>query len=111
VIRELRIPLGKGTIFDQVVEERRLFAGKPPAQPLLHRLLTRLGGPVPFEIVLAPIAVQGRVVALLYGDQVPTQAPLRDLEVLEVFLAQAGLALERAYLRRQLLQKNRKGGE
>jgi CheY-like chemotaxis protein len=110
VIRELRIPLGKGTIFDQVVEERRLFAGKPPAQPLLHRLLTRLGGPVPFEIVLAPIAVQGRVVALLYGDQVPTQAPLRDLEVLEVFLAQAGLALERAYLRRQLLQKNRKGG-
>lgn len=109
LVRELRIPLGKGTIFDQVVQERRLFAGKPPAQPLLHRMVTRLGGPIPFEIVLAPIAVQGRVVALLYADQVPTQAPLRDLEVLEVFLAQAGLALERAYLRRQLLRKDQEG--
>lgn len=110
LVRELRIPLKRGTIFDRVIEERKGFSGKPPAQPLLHRLFTRLGGPVPFEIVLAPVVVGGRTVALLYADQVPTQAPLRELEVLEVFLAQAGMALERTYLRKQLLKQTGKGG-
>lgn len=110
LVRELRIPLGKGTIFDRVIEDRKIFAGKAPAQPLLHRLFTRLGGPVPFEVLLAPITVGGKVVAVLYGDQVPLQAPIRELGAIEVFLAQAALALERAYLRKQLLRQTGKGG-
>jgi len=39
---------------------------------------------------------------MLYADQVPTQTQLEETDTVEVFLAQAGFALERAYLMRQI---------
>jgi len=108
LVRELEIPLEKGSIFDGVVGERRVFVGKPPVHPIHHRLFTRLGPPIPLEVFAGPIVVSGKVVAVLYGDTVPTQTPIRDVETLEVFLAQAGLALERAYLRKMLLKEGGK---
>ena len=50
---------------------------------------------------------EGKVVALLYGDNVPGNGPIPDTDSLEIFLSQAGLAMERALLQRRLQGKAR----
>jgi GAF domain-containing protein len=47
-------------------------------------------------VAVLPIAHRGAVVGVLYGDNARTRRPLQDLSGLEIFLSQAGLALENA---------------
>ena len=44
----------------------------------------------------------GRIPAVLYGDNIPEDKEIGDTESLEIFLAQAGLAMEKALLERRL---------
>ena len=53
---------------------------------------------------MAPIESGERVVALLYADNLPGDAPLGDTGALEVVLHEAGLALDRAVLERALAE-------
>ena len=62
----------------------------------------RLGGLEPSEVFVAPIISSGRIAAILYGDNVPELRDIGDTESLEIFLAQAGLAMEKALLERRL---------
>jgi hypothetical protein len=50
---------------------------------------------------------RGRVVALLYADNAISGDPLPDLSGIEIFMAQAGLAMEKALLERQLMHLKR----
>jgi hypothetical protein len=52
---------------------------------------------------------EGRVVAILYGDNLPEQTPVGDTEALEIFLSQAGLAMEKALLERRLMSSRAAG--
>lgn len=65
-------------------------------------LQEQLGGGEPEEIFLGPIVSEGKVVALIYGDNLPEQKPIGNTESLEIFLSQAGLAMEKALLERRL---------
>jgi hypothetical protein len=47
---------------------------------------------------------EGRIVAILYGDNLPEQKPIGDTEALEVFLSEAGLAMEKALQERRLTE-------
>jgi hypothetical protein len=57
------------------------------------------------EIFLGPIISEGKVVAILYGDNAPQKRAIGDTESLEIFLSQAGLAMEKALLERRLRSK------
>jgi len=61
-------------------------------------LLARLGGSTPVESYVAPIESGGSPVALVYGDNLPQNAPIGDTTALEIVLHEAGLALDRASL-------------
>ena len=79
--------------------ERRLVLahrGKMRRSRANEELLQALGSLLPTEVAVLPIAHRGEVVGLLYGDNARTKRPLQDLSGLEVFLSQAGLALENA---------------
>jgi hypothetical protein len=65
-------------------------------------LTEQLGGTLPEQIFLGPIISEGKVVAILYGDNLPEKRPIGDTEALEIFLSQAGLAMEKALLERRL---------
>lgn len=111
VVRGLRIPLGAGSVFDRVFNERRPYVGTPPDDAVTLGFFQRIGDQEPVEMYLAPVLAGGRIVAMLYADQVPTQSHIRGTEALEVFLSQAGLALERAYLLQQIRELGgRRGG-
>jgi len=78
----------------------RVHAIRPDDLPLVERL----GDRAPVEAYLAPIESSGRVVALLYADNLPEGRPIGDTSALEVALHHAGLALDRAALERALAE-------
>jgi hypothetical protein len=52
-------------------------------------------------VALLPLVTQRETIALLFGDNPRTGAELRRLDTLEVFVTQAGLALENASFQRK----------
>jgi len=101
-LRRIRIPLNVPSVFHDVVGKRSVVRGRLESSPGNDRLQALLGRGKPAEVFVAPITVGDEVVALLYGDNLPEERPVGDTEALEIFLTQAGLALEKAILERRL---------
>jgi hypothetical protein len=58
---------------------------------------------IPPEVVLLPVRIKDRVVAILYGDNGSRPVGTVDVELLRRFTLQAALALEILILRGKLL--------
>jgi hypothetical protein len=84
-----------------VIEERQARQSAPSDEGDRH-LTAQLGSAAPEEAYVAPIESGDRVVALLYGDNLPDERPIGDTTALEIVLLEAGLALDRALLERTL---------
>ena len=105
-IRQICIPVQDESIFRQAVTEMvplRMRAGNGRWDSYLR---DQLGGGFPEEVFLGPILSEGKVVAVLYGDNYPAPGPIGDTESLEIFLSQAGLAMEKALLERRLRSRD-----
>ncbi len=103
-VRRMRIPLNEASIFRDVVTRRSSYKKELAETKWNNYLVQCLGGVKPAESFAAPIIASGRVAAVLYGDNVPDEKPIGDTDSLEIFLAQAGLAMERALLERKLTE-------
>ncbi|MEO0814045.1 MAG: hypothetical protein AAFY60_14375, partial [Myxococcota bacterium] len=110
-VRKTHVPTDAGVVFDRAVKYRALIRG-PLEQTAVNRaLVERLGGPgQASEAFVAPLASAGRVAAVLYGDN-PSGQPLGPTDGLEIFLQQAGLAMDRALLERRLEESKRQRDE
>ncbi len=102
VVKNLSLPL-RG-FFREIINSSTPFKGLPIEDENFLLLLEKLGGQKPTEIFFAPIISAGKVIALLYGDNLPDKEPIRDTDALEIFLTQAGITMERL-----LLEKKAKG--
>lgn len=101
-IKGVKISPQDESIFKEAVF-KKMTIKKSLVKNQVHEYLTKgLGGDWPSEAFLAPLLVSGRVAALLYGDNLPEEKPIGDTESLEIFLAQAGIAMERALLEKRL---------
>ena len=96
--RGFALPLVPGALFTEVVEQKSMVRG-PLEHPEEKRLLDQLGGDPSAEGVLLPLMSHEQVVAVLYGDNGKSSAPVGDTRGLEIFLGEVGMALER-FLRR-----------
>jgi CheY-like chemotaxis protein len=96
--RGFALPLVPGALLDEVVSHKATVRG-PLEHPEEKRLLDQLGGGPASEAVLLPLLSQEQVVAVLYGDNGQSAAPVGDTRGLEIFLGEVGMALER-FLRR-----------
>lgn len=106
LVRQIKVPADAESIFRQTLNDptpRHSVVGESEWD---NYLIKKLGGKRPKEIFLGPIISEGDVVAIIYGDNLPNQEPVGDTESLEIFLSQAGMAMERALLERRL-----KGGQ
>lgn len=106
-IRNLSIPRGESSIFTPVLENRFPFRGSMQDSPWNDYFLQQLGGGRPAEVFVGPIVSEGKVVAVLYGDNLPEEKPIGDTDSLEIFLSQAGIAMEKALLQRRLQEQGR----
>jgi len=99
--REISIPADEPAWFRAVLDRREGFMA-PPGNAGDRNLAALLGSQVPREAYVAPIESSHRVVALVYVDNLPDEAPIGETTSLEIVLHEAGLALERALLERAL---------
>ncbi len=104
-VRNIRIPTGEDSIFRAAIDSQQAAKLTLDESPWHAYLFQQLGGGVPGEIFLGPIVSEGKVVALLYGDNLPEMVQIGDTNPLEIFLSQAGMAMERALLLRRLKEK------
>ncbi len=101
-IHALHIPLAADTVFSRAMRENTGVR-----QPFFEsewnlRLTEALGGPRPREVYTAPLLSPRGVEAVLYADNALDDHPFPDITLLEIFLQQAGAALERSDLVREV---------
>jgi len=101
-VRQMRIPLNQPSIFREAIQKRMPIKKKLKKNKWNEYLVEHLGGAQPSEVFVAPIIAGGKIPALIYGDNAPEDKEIGDTESLEIFLAQAGLAMEKALLERRL---------
>jgi CheY-like chemotaxis protein len=105
-VRTLRIPRNVDSLFSRVIDSKLPVKLRPDDSEWNRYLLSQWGGGTPVEVFLGPIISEGKVVAVLYGDNLPELRPVGDTDALEIFLSQAGLAMEKALLLRRLKEKS-----
>jgi len=102
VAREVAIPLGEPSVFSDVVTKRRPFVGELPADRWVQHLMGKVGRFRSTSAALIPLLTNREAVAVLFGDNPETgRAPVR-LDPLTVFINQAGIAIENAFLQRKV---------
>jgi CheY-like chemotaxis protein len=106
-VRNMRIPRGEPSLFSEVIDSQLPVKAKPDVSKWTRYFIEQLGGDPPAEFFIGPIVSEGKVVAVLYGDNLPDTKPIGDTDSLEIFLSQAGLAMEKALLQRRLKEKSR----
>jgi hypothetical protein len=100
-VRGLVLPLDEPSRFAEAVA-----SGRPANVPLpdaeRRSLAGALGGPVSADAAILPLVANRETIALFVGCNPERGSPRRPLELLEVFLRQAGVALEGIFLRQAL---------
>ena len=94
-VRNTRLPVAANSLVAAVLTDMQPVRVVPGDGQWDNYLCDRLGGARPTEVFIAPLVSSGRVVAVLYGDNLPAAEPVGDTETLEIFLSQAGLVMDR----------------
>lgn len=105
-VRSIHFPLEADSMFN---DPTRLFKASVrellPTALDLH-ILEQIGGGIPAEVYIGPIASGSRIVGFLYGDNLPDGKSIGSLEPLSIFLSQAGMAIEKSLLEQKLHERN-----
>ncbi|MCK4507398.1 MAG: hypothetical protein KAU27_02580, partial [Desulfuromonadales bacterium] len=104
-VRNIRLPKAEKHVFTEALQSFAPYRREPRETKLNDYFFDQLGGERPGEVFVGPLISEGRVVAVLYGDNLPDKKPVGDTESLEIFLSQAGLAMEKALLERRMMSK------
>ena len=110
-IRETVLAYGESPFLKGIIEAGQSYKGGMEKDPVTELLMGDLGGEWPFEVALFPVITEGKVVALLYCDNAATGEGFSETEGLEIFISQAGLALEKSLLQRKLLEMQKDAGK
>ncbi|MCE5194724.1 MAG: DUF4388 domain-containing protein [Nitrospiraceae bacterium] len=107
-VRALRLILEASPLFSKVVKDRNVYKGHLEKDNITEFVMKEFGGGWPVEVVIFPVVAEGKTVAVLYCDNLPKSDGIGNTEGLEIFVTQAGLALEKSLLQRRLqdMQKN-----
>jgi hypothetical protein len=102
VARQILVPLAEPSMFLDVISTGKPFAGEPSAGGWNDAVRSRLGRFRASAVALVPLVAHRDTIAVLYGDNPETGRPLGGLETLELFMHQAGIAMENALLQKKL---------
>jgi len=104
-VRAIHFPLEADSMFKEPSRTLQAvtFTPQPTAQDA--HIFEQLGDGIPEQAFIGPLVSQNRVIGFLYGDNLPEDQPVGDTESLSIFLSQAGVALEKCNLERQLHER------
>jgi hypothetical protein len=103
----LKIQLSKPSVFRDVIEKGRAYYGDS-GDETLRTFFAEIGKPMSHAIVLLPLTCNHKVVAVIYGDFGQKEASPVRLDMLEILAEQAGIVLEYAIFRRQVMKAAQK---
>jgi hypothetical protein len=101
-VRNIQIPLNEASVIKEVIEKRISYKGEITHGKWNDYLMSELGDAYPLEAFISPLVCGGRVIAVLYGDNLPGKNKIEDTEGLEAFIRVAGVALEKTVLEKKL---------
>lgn len=104
-VRSIHVPQESGSMFDEPLRTGHPITFSPELTPVDAHIFDQLGNGVPAEVFIGPLISQSRVIGFLYGDNLPGNQPIGDVEPLTIFLAQAGISIEKSLLERQLNER------
>jgi CheY-like chemotaxis protein len=104
-VRNIKLPKAEDHVFKDALESFAPYRSAAKQSEWNDYFFAQLGGQQPDEVFVGPLISEGRVVAVLYGDNLPDEKTIGDTESLEIFLSQAGLAMEKALLERRMMSK------
>lgn len=107
-IRDVRIPLSEPSSFREVIEKKASYKGALSRDKWHQYFIDQIGGGWPKEAFLLPLLNGTKVIALLYGDNLPHQTSIQETEGLEAFVKVAGFAFGKAMLERRLQEVKQK---
>ncbi len=102
IVRDIVIPLKEDSIFRDVTQGQKIYVGPLPDGKWAKTLVGKIGRFKAGGIVLVPLLTNRETIALLYGDNPETGVTPGRLDTLELFINQAGIALENAFLQRKV---------
>ncbi|OGQ90993.1 MAG: hypothetical protein A2289_00775 [Deltaproteobacteria bacterium RIFOXYA12_FULL_58_15] len=107
-VRKIQVPVSTESVFSRVARFRSPYRGPLANFGGNERLVGGLGGSWPSgQVVAIPLISNDRVAAILYGDN-PGGKDIGPTDTLEIFLQQAGLAMDRVLLERKLEEARRR---
>ena len=104
-VRSIHFLQESGSMFDEPLRTCQPRTFSPIPTPVDSHLFEQLGGGIPAEVFVGPLISQSRIIGFLYGDNLPDKKPIGDVEPLVIFLAQAGISMEKSLLERQLNER------
>jgi CheY-like chemotaxis protein len=100
--RQITVPLAEPSLFREVIRERRSFSGPPPSDRWLGHVMGKIGRFQSKGVALLPLVAHRETIAVVFGDNPESGRDPDSLEPLEVFVQQAGIALENVFLQKKL---------
>jgi hypothetical protein len=104
-VRSLHVSQESDSMFRGPLRTGQAMTFKPVPSVLDIHIFEQLGGGIPGQIFIGPLVSQNRVIGFLYGDNLPDDKPIGDVESLAIFLSQAGITMEKNLLERQLNER------
>ena len=101
-----KIPLDCGSLFRFILDKGLLFYGKSEDEALKGYLYPVIGAPADPTLLLLPLKIGKKVIALIYADFGEQPAAEINTAQLEGCAEHAGMAIESALQRKQQAQKN-----
>ena len=95
-VRNIAIPRDHPSILADVAAKKGRYRGPLPSTFWNDLLVRQLGGLMPREAIVVPAMLEGEAVAILYGDNVPSDAPIGSLGDLEAVMVDACLSLAKS---------------
>lgn len=106
-IRLVIVPITANTVLKDVAEGGLTFIGTSAEHPENWILLNRFGGKRPQEIIAIPMHIKNKVMAVFYGDQVPTNNKIDCKEELEILTKFATMTIDLLPIREKVAAKER----
>lgn len=103
----LKIPLSSYSVFRDVIEGGQAFFGESEDDVLREQLFEEIGVPHKLTVLLLPLKSLGQVRAVIYADFGKKDLAPVPLEMIEIVAQHAGLVLENALYRSQILKKKK----
>src|SRR5215471_297026 len=98
-VREIHIPIGKRTIFDDVVRAGQPYIGDLPTNPWHDLMLEKIGGNgIPLSVFALPLVCNDEPIFVFYGDNYPGHSDLTGIDELVALVNQASIVLEKLIL-------------